>query len=208
MKGASPPPVIRRYLPADFDDVSDVCLRTAEKGEDATGVYASDELMADIFARPYVALEPEHAFVLDTGNRVSGYILCASDTAGFVRRYRSEWLPSFSIKYEHQSPPRTADELIRHLGFTPERMLIPELRQYPAHLHIDVLPEFQRQGHGRALMQTLIAALQALGVPGLHLTMDPANTKARAFYDRLGFRELPSSTPRAPALGIRLGASG
>jgi ribosomal protein S18 acetylase RimI-like enzyme len=32
--------------------------------------------------------------------------------------------------------------------------------------------------------------------------MDPANTGARAFYDRLGFHELPSSRPDAPLLGI------
>jgi hypothetical protein len=32
--------------------------------------------------------------------------------------------------------------------------------------------------------------------------MDAANTGARAFYDRLGFHELPSSRPEAPLLGI------
>jgi hypothetical protein len=32
--------------------------------------------------------------------------------------------------------------------------------------------------------------------------MDPANRGARAFYDRLGFHELPSSTPTEPVLGI------
>ncbi len=33
----------------------------------------------------------------------------------------------------------------------PERMLIPELADYPAHLHIRLLPEFQGQGWGRQL---------------------------------------------------------
>jgi len=36
----------------------------------------------------------------------------------------------------------------------------------------------------------------------VHLGMDAANTGARAFYDRLGFHELPSSRPDAPLLGI------
>jgi hypothetical protein len=39
-------------------------------------------------------------------------------------------------------------------------------------------------------------------VPAVHLGMDAANVKARAFYDRLGFHELPSSRPDAPLLGI------
>lgn len=197
-------PVIRQYLPRDIDDVSDVCLRTGEKGADATGLYTSDELMPDIFARPYLMLEPELAFVVDDGERVSGYILCAADTSRFVERYRAEWLPELSMKYQHVDPPRTADEHIRHLGFTPERMLIPELGAYPAHLHIDLLPPFQRRGLGRELIVTLVAALRRRGTPGLHLTMHPANTQARAFYDRMGFSELPSSTPRAPALGIAI----
>ena len=53
-------------------------------------------------------------------------------------------------------------------------------------------------------MQTLVAALREKNVPGLHLGMDPANNSARAFYDRLGFRELSSSKPDAPRLGIDL----
>jgi ribosomal protein S18 acetylase RimI-like enzyme len=195
---------IRAYAPGDFDSVSDICLRTAEAGRDATGLYVSDELMPDIFARPYLLFEPELAFVLEAGQRVVGYILGVADTARFVERYRAEWLPGFSRKYAHVRPPGTRDELIRHLGFVPERMLIPELDRYPAHLHIDLLPEFQRRGFGRALLQALVAALRQRGVPGLHLSMDPANVSARAFYDRLGFGELPSSKPEAPLLGIEL----
>jgi ribosomal protein S18 acetylase RimI-like enzyme len=198
---------IRLYTLADFDSVSEVCLRTAEAGGDATGLYLSDELMPDIFARPYLLFEPELAFVLEAGQRVAGYILGVADSSRFVERYRTEWLPAFSQKYVHVRPPSTRDELIRHLGFVPERILIPELDRYPAHLHIDLLPEVQRRGFGRALMQTVIAALRARGVPGLHLSLDPANVNARAFYDRLGFHELPSSKPDAPALGIELGGT-
>ena len=197
--------IIRRYRTEDFADVSEVCLRTAERGDDATGLYVSDDLMPDVFARPYVLFEPEFAFVLDDGQRVSGYILCAPDTERFVSRYRVEWLPVLSRKYSQVAhPPKSRDEHIRYLGLNPEYMLGPELEQYPAHLHVDLLPALQRRGWGRALMQTLVAALREKGVPGLHLGMDPANISARAFYDRLGFRELPSSKPDAPRLGIDL----
>jgi ribosomal protein S18 acetylase RimI-like enzyme len=87
-------------------------------------------------------------------------------------------------------------------------MLIPEADDYPAHLHIDLLPRLQGQGMGRRLIETLIAALRERGIPGLHLGLDAANTSARAFYDRLGFVELPSSTAEVPVLGMRLQASG
>jgi ribosomal protein S18 acetylase RimI-like enzyme len=197
-------PRVRAYAPRDYADVSDVCVRTGERGGDASGLYVSDELMPDIFVRPYVAFEPDSAWVVEKEGRVCGYVVCAPDTAAFVKRYRAEWLPALSQKYEHATPPRNRDELIRHLGFTPERMLLPELARYPAHLHIDLLPELQRRGFGRALIERLLGALRTRGVPGLHLTMDPANHAARAFYDRVGFHELPSSTASAPALGIEL----
>jgi ribosomal protein S18 acetylase RimI-like enzyme len=199
---------LRPYRPSDAQALREVCLRTAQTGGDATGLYVSDALMPDVFATPYVEFAPELAFVLDStrevGQRVQGYILGVADTASFVSWFRAAWVPKLALAYEHVVPPRTRCELIRHLGFTPERMLIPELERYPAHLHIDILPPLQRQGWGRALMNALIAALRERRVPGLHLTMDAANVEARRFYDRLGFRELDSSKPEAPALGIEL----
>ena len=195
--------MIRLYEPTDFDAVSAICTQTAEAGRDATGLYVSDELMPDIFVRPYVTLEPDLAFVVDDGE-VGGYIVGTADTRAFVRRYTGDWLPAFAARYEHTVPVVSKDDLIRHLGHWPERMLIAEVDDYPAHLHIDLLPRLQGAGWGRQLIATLANALRARGVPGLHLSMDAANTNARAFYDRLGFAELPSSTADAPLLGLRL----
>jgi ribosomal protein S18 acetylase RimI-like enzyme len=195
--------VIRAYQPADYEAVSEVCVRTAEVGGDARGLYVSDELMPDNFVRPYVRFAPELAFVVDDG-AVGGYVVGVADTRAFVEWFRRAWLPGYAATYEHVEPWTTKNELIIHLGYWPERMLIPEVDEYPAHLHIDMLPRLQGQGWGRALIENLKDALRARGVPGLHLTMDAANTAARAFYDRLGFTELPSNTVEVPVLGIRL----
>ncbi|MFC7645762.1 GNAT family N-acetyltransferase [Streptosporangium lutulentum] len=81
------------------------------------------------------------------------------------------------------------------LMYHPERMVLPELAAYPAHLHIDLLPEHQRKGHGRALMNTFLDALHRRGTEAVHLGMVSANTRARAFYDRLGFHEIPVADP-------------
>ena len=56
---------IRRYRETDLAAVYDICVRTADAGRDARGKYQSDDLMGDLFAGPYVFLEPEVAFVLD-----------------------------------------------------------------------------------------------------------------------------------------------
>lgn len=55
---------------------------------------------------------------------------------------------------------------------------------------IDLLPEAQGQGAGRALMRELGLAALAASVPGIHLVMSSENIAARAFYDRLGFSPL------------------
>lgn len=78
---------------------------------------------------------------------------------------------------------------------TPERMFLPELSACPAHLHIDLLPEHQRRGHGRELRHTLLAAPHDPGVAAVHLGMVTANKPARAFYDRLGFHGIPVENP-------------
>jgi ribosomal protein S18 acetylase RimI-like enzyme len=197
---------IRAYRPSDRAHVYEVCRRTADAGNDATGIYSDDDLMPDLFAGPYLAFEPELAFVVDVGDRVAGYVLAVPDTRAFVEWFAREWVPRLA-RFEHVDPPETPEDAIVHLGYRPERMLIPEVDEYPAHLHIDLLPELQGQGFGRELVRTLLSALRERGIRRVHLAMDPANLSARAFYDRLGFEELPSSTPQEPVLGIDTAAA-
>jgi GNAT superfamily N-acetyltransferase len=195
---------IRPYEARDYDAVSRICLLTAEVGGDASGLFVSDDLMPDVFARPYLIYQPDLAFVVDVGDGAEGYILGVADTRAFVEWFRREWVPRLAERYEHTEPIVTKDDLIRHLGFWPENMLIPEVDEYPAHLHIDLLSHLQGKGIGRELVETLVEALRARGVRGLRLTMDGLNVNARQFYDHVGFHELPSSTAETPALGIRL----
>ncbi|WP_255368568.1 N-acetyltransferase [Agromyces sp. CF514] len=201
-------PFIRSYQATDRDDVARICTLTAAGGGDASGVYSDDLLMPEVFALPYVTYEPDLAFIVDDGaGRAVGYILGVADTAAFVDWWNREWTPGFVARHPEPGPatgrePKFTEQELLDSGRKPERMLIAELDAYPAHLHIDLLPELQGQGFGRGLIDTLRDALAERGVPGLHLSMDPGNVNARAFYDRLGFAELPSSKPNSPLLGI------
>jgi ribosomal protein S18 acetylase RimI-like enzyme len=199
---------IRPYRPDDRDALYDVCVRTGHRGGDARGMYPYPDLLPDIFAGPYAALEPDLAFVLDDGHRAMGYIVGTADTEAFVQAYREAWLPALRARYpEPADPPTTPTERMLDIMHNPERMLVPELAGYPAHLHIDLLPEHQRAGHGRALMDTFLAALRAKGVPAVHLGVAPDNTGARTFYGRLGFTEIPVGDPTVVYLGRPTAAS-
>ncbi|MBV1856069.1 GNAT family N-acetyltransferase [Catellatospora tritici] len=201
-------PKIRPYRPSDRDAVYEICVLTAHNGGDARPHYQDPGILPEIFAGPYVHLDPQFAFVLaDDEDRAVGYIIATGDTERFVRRFRQEWLPLVADRY----PPldgeaATSDEVMRWLLHRPERMVVPALVDYPAHLHIDLLPEYQRQGWGRQFVDTLAEALAAAGVPAVHLGMVTENTAARAFYNRIGLHVI--DVPDAGVLtylGLKLG---
>jgi GNAT superfamily N-acetyltransferase len=189
---AATTPMIRLYQPEDRAALYDICIRTGELGGDARGIYQDHELLPDIFAAPYAFLEPDLAFVLDDGGEAVGYVVGTRDTQRFVKAFREEWLPRVAERHPPVAgAPRTPDEVMRMLLHWPERMIVPELAEYPAHLHIDLLPDYQGRGYGRALLTRLFAALRDAGVARLHLGMVTENVKARAFYDRTGFHVIP-----------------
>ena len=191
---------IRRYRASDRDAVAEVCARM---GGDST--LTDPLLVPSVFALPYLELEPALAFVADDGGRVVGYVLGTADTRTFVRNYRRDWLPKLVDRYPRpDDEPSTPSEAVVDLLHAPERMLVPELAEYPAHLHVDLLPEHQRAGHGRALMAAFVDALARAGVPAVHLGVLTANTAARAFYDRLGFH-LVAEHGDVTYLGLEVG---
>ena len=189
-------PMIRRYADTDHDQVYDICVRTAAAGGDARGQYSTDDLMPDLFAGPYVFLEPKSAFVLDDGGRAVGYVIGTPDTAAFARAYRDRWIPRLADRYPvPPEPPASPDDEMIALHYRPERLLWPGLAEYPAHLHIDLLPPFQGAGYGRAMMETFYATAAQAGAAGVHVTVAKANTRALGFYHRLGFRSLEVAEP-------------
>jgi ribosomal protein S18 acetylase RimI-like enzyme len=183
---------IRLYRESDRDAMFDVCMRTGWAGGDARGYFQDQELLPDIFAAPFAALEPDLLFVLDNGERAVGYVAGTSDTARFAKEYRERWLPLVAARHpQPTSEPSSHDEVMANLLHNPESMIIPDLADYPAHLHIDILPEYQGLGYGRGLMRAEISALRQAGAPRVFLGMLTANTAARTFYEKVGFRVVP-----------------
>jgi ribosomal protein S18 acetylase RimI-like enzyme len=186
---------IRRYRDGDDATLYEICLRTGDSGRDATGRYADPDLLGHVYVGPYLALQPQFAFVLDAGDgRPVGYVLGALDSAAFEAACERSWWPPLRRRYPDPSgvPPqrRTPDERIAHLIHHPHRAAAWVAARYPSHLHIDVLPRAQRRGHGRRLIAHLLAAFTAAGSRGVHLGVSAANPDAVAFYRRIGLAEV------------------
>jgi ribosomal protein S18 acetylase RimI-like enzyme len=184
---------IRPYRPADEDAVYDVCLKTGIAGQDATHLYSDPKALGHIFVGPYLHLEPELAFVLEDSQGVCGYVLGALDSARFYRAYLERWLPELrKFRPDPCGNPAewTPTEKAYHQYHHPKIYFPGHFRDYPSHLHIDLLPRAQGRGNGQRMMATLLERLRQLGATGVHLSMASTNSRAERFYQKLGFHEL------------------
>jgi len=181
---------IRRAEPGDSDALYDICLKTADSGRDATALYSDPRLPGYIWAAPYGAFEPDFAFMLDDGGEAVGYVVATPDTTNFARRLEAEWWPNLRRAFAGVVPSKPSD------AAAIERILAPEdhegwlLADYPAHLHINLLPQAQSGGWGRRMIETELEALRQAGVRGVHLGVSPANERAKGFYRHVGFTDL------------------
>jgi ribosomal protein S18 acetylase RimI-like enzyme len=195
---------VRPYEATDLDRLYEICLRTGAAGQDATDLVTDPRLLGEIYAAPYGVLEPEHGFVLDDGTGIAiGYVLGALDTRAFEARCEVEWWPALRDRHPIGSGGNQLDELLISIIHEPHLAGDEEVAAYPSHLHIDLLPEAQGGGWGRALMERIQDVLRADGSPGVHLGVSNRNERAIAFYRHLGYEAL-SSNRRSHTFGRRL----
>ncbi|WP_296666893.1 GNAT family N-acetyltransferase [Demequina sp.] len=175
---------VRAATTADHARIARICLLTGAQGDDATGRFTDDTALSDVYATPYLHGPGGFCLVWDVDGEACGYVLGTSDTAAFQRWFVAEWWPEVS---RHHRPRTTDDAWLLPSAADPERMMIAQLDEFPAHLHIDLLPECQGKGVGRAMIEAACALLAERGVPGVHLGAERANAGAQAFYPRVGF---------------------
>ncbi len=196
---AQPAAQVRGFVPSDLPAMYDICLRTGDAGQDASGRYADPFLVGHVYAGPYPIADPGLTFLGVDALGVVGYTVATADARQFDR-WRSEcWYPALRQTYPLAQWPDGLDgDRVRQIHSPEPLAEDPELHdRYPAELHIDLLPRAQGQGLGRALTERLWQALRERGVPGVHLGVGAANTNAQSFYRHLGyqvFREQPWGT--------------
>lgn len=178
---------IRPATAADHEQIARICLLTGATGKDASGLFSNDHTVADVYATPYLHGPGGFALVWDVAGEARGYVLGTSDTRAFQGWFTATWWPERAPRHPQRTPD---DEWLLREANTPDRTLIPRVDEFPAHLHIDLLPDQQGRGTGRALMDACCELLRGRGVPGVHLVAEKANAAAQAFYPRVGFEAI------------------
>jgi GNAT superfamily N-acetyltransferase len=184
---------LRRAKPEDSAALAEICVRTGHRGQDARGAYTDPGLLAAMYLRPYLALEPMWCWVCceEADDAPTGYVVGTPDTRVFAQRAESLCWPP--LRAQHPLPATDDDSLQARLTralHTGPPTDLPFLSSHPAHLHIDLLPSAQGRGIGTRLMGTFIDSLRDASVPGVHLGVSAHNPRAIAFYRHLGFETL------------------
>lgn len=168
---------IRRYQATDRDDVRRVCVGTAGN----VNTDKAKGILWNLFCDYYIDEEPDCCFVYaDNDNVAQGYIIASADYKQYEETYRKSYLKNLrKLKF--------TDSIVKALDLWYCRRYA---RVYPAHLHIDIMPEYQRMGLGHKLMNALTIALAEKGVKGVYLIVGKNNLKGVNFYKKYGFIQI------------------
>lgn len=183
---------IRKAEKKDIKDIEYICRMTAGpvcQREPITG-----NRVAKIYSTYYATECTDSCFVLaDESDKAVGYVLCEPDWKRYSRLYREKYVPQiFALKKR--------DGFVAWFFPVPYMVFSP---RYPAHLHIDILPEFQGQGYGTKMLEKLFEELRGKGIKGVMLMAGGENEGAIRLYKRMGF-EMLLHTKHAAVMGKKL----
>lgn len=180
---------IRKFEDKDYTNVQYVCLNS-EGGEINEEL---GEFILITFCNYYIEHEKENCFVLDDDGTAVGYIICAENYDAYKTIFDNDFLP-LTKKFSNELQQWALDSTI---------LQNKHKSDYPAHLHIDLLPAYHRRGWGGKLLQALFEHLRSKGIPGVMLTAGIENVNAGNFYKKYGFEHIETEGTDV-AFGIKL----
>ncbi len=180
---------IRKLRPEDEEAVLTICFLTLDNNNEKYR-----ELSGLHWAVPYLRYELENCFaVADAEDIPVGYILSSPEAKNFRKLFRPRMKKEIkqALRKQRKEFPlgmyiREYIESVHYTNSLPRNME----QQYPAHLHINILPEHQGKGLGVMLIKSLVDHLKDMGCSGVHLGVSRNNTGAIRFYERTGFKLL------------------
>ncbi len=168
---------IRKYIPEDKERLRFICKETT--GEENKKNEALLESIPIIFNDYFTENEPDNIFVaVNEDNIPVGYVICASD----LKRFSKKMLTAYSLRVLKTYFP----SVFLHIASVIAVFITK--KDYRVHLHIDLLPEAQRQGLGTRLIDALCGHLKNNGIKNVSVLTIDKNSVGYPFYKKYGFR--------------------
>jgi ribosomal protein S18 acetylase RimI-like enzyme len=183
---------VRPYRPEDREQVRRICYETGFMGESVDWFWRDRRSFADMFCGWWIDHQLESALVAELNGEVAGYLLGCEDS----RLVASEAFILFRQFFGRACCLRagTAGVMWRMVGegiLDGIRGTLPPTRvwdlRWPAHLHIDLLPECRGQGVGAQLVRAWLTSLRERSIPGCHLQTLAENKDSIGFFEAMGF---------------------
>lgn len=165
--------------------------------------HPAPELIYKRWGEYYLKESAENCFIaaLPESDRPVGVILCAPDTPMYQRHFNQTYFrgilnalnrverdcPGTIMKHRMTYYRRREGRILNWIHPFKMRQIY---KKFPAHLHINIHPDYQRKGLGHILVNRLISHLREEGIGGLHLIVASDNLKGIGFYRKYGFREV------------------
>lgn len=181
-------------------DIIDICYKTGYLGEDLSGrnIFDDKKMFFLCVCSYYLNYEAQNCFVaVDNNGRAVGYILGTCDSINKSQQYKDKYYKKILLRkllvtsWKYPESISIVDKLLNNLQQADIDSAI--LNEYPAHLHINILKEYQGTGLGTRLYLEFEKHLKDQGVKGIHLETSSVNYKAVPFYNKLGYQVLEES---------------
>ena len=171
---------VRPYQKKDFRYVQDICVATSKYADEETPLTRAE--LCATYCDYYLDNQSDYCFVaVDDDDIPVGYVLCSVDRDDYEEKMAELYLPL--VRKLNSSEYYNATAEIKVTG--------RYVRQgYLAHLHINVLKQYQRQGIGTQLITTLENKLRDMFVEGMYLICSNKAEEARAFYEKMGYEDI------------------
>jgi ribosomal protein S18 acetylase RimI-like enzyme len=194
---------LRSFQPDDLSALYAIALATGHAGGDASRLYRDPDLVGHIYSAPYALLAPDLALVAADDQGPAGFAVGTLDTTAWADRLERDWWPRLRERYPATEAPRSDPDQRRiAMIHKPERAPPAIAQAYPAHIHLNLLPQIQRRGIGGALLR---AWRDLADAPAVHVGVNADNSGAVAFWSGQNFHVLEGPAGRTVWMGREAG---
>jgi ribosomal protein S18 acetylase RimI-like enzyme len=192
---------VRTFVENDRAELRDL-FRRAGEGAPTASLWGHEESEAAVYLTPYMDLEPDSLLVADVGGALTGYLTGCLDSTQFPTETQriEQAIRKYRLMLRRKPAAFLArgifDAAISAIRRVPTAADFEDPR-WPAHLHINVIPQVRGAGVGTALMNHWFDRIRQTGSKGCHLQTLVENPRAVHFFERMGF-DKHGPTPLVP----------